>query len=66
LAGPCRDHRRKTSAQLIQPQVDVLLRERRASSYERQMPGSDGDVRWIDVHLLPHLSDERRGRAPSC
>ncbi len=45
------------TTQLIQPQIDMLLREKRASSYERQMQPAPGDVRWIDVHLLPHLTD---------
>ena len=45
------------TARLIQPQVDAMLRDKRASSYERQMQVAADDLRWIDVHLLPHLSD---------
>ena len=46
------------SARQIQPQVDMLMQQRRGSSYEREMPTADGDSRWIDVHLVPHLGDE--------
>ena len=46
------------AAQLIQPQVDAVLQQRRSASYERQLPDPDGGTRHIEVHLLPHL-DER-------
>jgi diguanylate cyclase (GGDEF)-like protein/PAS domain S-box-containing protein len=42
------------AARQIQPQVDAVLRERRAASYERQLPHEDGGTRWIEVNLLPH------------
>ena len=45
----------EAAAALIRPQVDAILRERRAASYERQLPDPDGGTRWIDVNLLPHL-----------
>ncbi len=42
------------AAQAIQPQVDVVLREQKGSSYERQLKAADGTLRSIEVHLLPH------------
>jgi diguanylate cyclase (GGDEF)-like protein/PAS domain S-box-containing protein len=43
------------AARQIQPQVDAILRDRRAASYERQLAGPAGDTRHIEVNLLPHL-----------
>jgi PAS domain S-box-containing protein len=43
------------AARLIQPQVDRVLRERRGASYERELIGADGERRWIEVNLLPHV-----------
>jgi diguanylate cyclase (GGDEF)-like protein/PAS domain S-box-containing protein len=43
------------AAQLIQPQVDAVLRLRRGATYERQLPDGDGGTRYIEVNLLPHL-----------
>ena len=43
------------AARLIQPQVDAVLLQRRGLSYERELPGPQGDTRWIDVNLLPDL-----------
>ena len=45
------------AARQIQPQVDMMLVQRRGASYERELPGADGHSRWIDVHLLPHVDD---------
>ncbi|MFG6415880.1 putative bifunctional diguanylate cyclase/phosphodiesterase [Roseateles sp. DC23W] len=43
------------AAALIQPSVDRVLAERRAVSYERELPEADGTPRWIEVHLIPQL-----------
>jgi diguanylate cyclase (GGDEF)-like protein/PAS domain S-box-containing protein len=48
----------KAAAAEIQPQVDRMLNERRAVSYERRMPDADGQTRWIQVDLLPHLGPD--------
>jgi len=48
------------AATLIQPLVDRMLAEHRATSYEREIAGPDGVPRHIDVNLLPHLDAERR------
>ena len=45
----------EAAAQQIQPQVDAILRERRAASYERQLPDGEGGTRHIEVNLLPHM-----------
>jgi diguanylate cyclase (GGDEF)-like protein/PAS domain S-box-containing protein len=39
----------------VQPQVEKVARERRSTHYERRLVGADGQVRDIEVHLLPHL-----------
>jgi diguanylate cyclase (GGDEF)-like protein/PAS domain S-box-containing protein len=44
------------AARQIQPQVDMMLLQRRSATYERELPGADGQSHWIDVHLLPHLA----------
>ena len=45
------------AAQTIQPQVDQVLRDLRGTRYERQIPTAQGEPRYIEVHLLPHLGD---------
>jgi diguanylate cyclase (GGDEF)-like protein/PAS domain S-box-containing protein len=45
------------AARQIQPQVDVVIRERRAVQYERQL-GTPTAPQWIEVHLLPHFGAE--------
>jgi diguanylate cyclase (GGDEF)-like protein/PAS domain S-box-containing protein len=41
----------------IQPHVDRLLQHGESASYERKMPGPDGQPRWIEVSLVPHLDN---------
>jgi diguanylate cyclase (GGDEF)-like protein/PAS domain S-box-containing protein len=48
----------KAAAAEIQPQVDRMLQQRQAVSYERQMHGADGETRWLEVNLLPHLAED--------
>ena len=43
------------AARDIQPQVETVLRERRAVTYERTLTAGDGGKRWIEVNLLPHI-----------
>ncbi|MDP3224018.1 MAG: diguanylate cyclase, partial [Rubrivivax sp.] len=45
------------AARAIQPQVDKVLREIKGIRYERQLPGPDGRMRSIEVHLLPHADE---------
>ena len=45
------------AALTIQPQVDQVLRDLRSARYERQIPTAQGDLRSIEVHLLPHADD---------
>jgi diguanylate cyclase (GGDEF)-like protein/PAS domain S-box-containing protein len=47
----------EAAARQIQPQVDTVLKQRRAAAYERQLPATDGSERWIEVNLLPHLDE---------
>ena len=49
------------AARQIQPQIDVVLDERSASSYERLLGDGHGGTRHIEVSLLPHLDE--RGQA---
>jgi PAS domain S-box-containing protein len=46
------------AAAAIQPHVDEVVRERRAARYERQLPDATGELRAIEVHLLPHLDGD--------
>ena len=45
------------AAREIEPQVERMLAQRRPVFYERRLGGPDGAVRWIEVHLLPHLDE---------
>ena len=47
----------ETAAQAIQTQVDEVIRDLRSVFYERRLPGADGQLRSIEVHLLPHVDD---------
>ncbi|MDN3921378.1 putative bifunctional diguanylate cyclase/phosphodiesterase [Roseateles violae] len=51
------------AARLIQPQVDQVLRDGSPAVYERHLSGPDGQSRWLEVHLVPHLDEG--GAAPS-
>jgi diguanylate cyclase (GGDEF)-like protein/PAS domain S-box-containing protein len=46
------------AAREIQPQVEHMLAQLTPVTYERTLTGADGAVRWIEVHLLPHLDCE--------
>jgi diguanylate cyclase (GGDEF)-like protein/PAS domain S-box-containing protein len=48
------------AASQIEPAVRKVTHEGRATMYERTVPGPDGSLRWIEVHLLPHLDDARQ------
>lgn len=48
---------------LIQPQVDRVIAEQTAVSYERRMSGPGGEARWIEVSLLPHVDDQGATRS---
>ena len=50
----------ETAAQLIEPQVQRVLRDKLAATYERYLPGPDGAPRWVEVNLIPHLDAEGR------
>ena len=39
----------------IQPQVDMVLQQRRPVTYERFLPHAQGAPRWIEVNLIPQL-----------
>jgi diguanylate cyclase (GGDEF)-like protein/PAS domain S-box-containing protein len=51
------------AAREIQPHIDRVLAQRVEVVYERSLPAPDGAVRWIEVHLVPHL-DEPGGSDP--
>ena len=46
------------AAAAIQPSIDEVIRELRATRYERKLPIGGGRVRSIEVHLLPHVGPE--------
>ena len=43
------------ATRIIQPQVDQVVSDLRSVFYERQITGADGELRSIEVHLLPHV-----------
>lgn len=45
------------AAKLIQPQVDVVLKQARTVSYVRHLVRSDGGHCWMEVSLVPHQID---------
>ena len=48
----------KEAAAAIQPQIDHVVNERVGTRYERHLPDGHGGLRFIEVHLLPHLLNE--------
>jgi diguanylate cyclase (GGDEF)-like protein/PAS domain S-box-containing protein len=46
----------EAAAEVIQPYVDYLLREHKATSYERELRTPDGHRHWLEVNLIPHLA----------
>ena len=48
----------EAAAAEIEPQIERMLQQREAVSYERQMHGAGGETRWIEVDLLPHLAED--------
>ncbi|MFZ5550071.1 MAG: putative bifunctional diguanylate cyclase/phosphodiesterase [Pseudomonadota bacterium] len=42
----------------IAPYVDHVLDQREAVMYERQLVGPDGQPRWLEVNLLPHVAPD--------
>lgn len=46
------------AAAAIQPSIDEVIRELRATRYERKLPMGGGRMRSIEVHLLPHVGPE--------
>lgn len=54
----------ETAAREIAPRVDHVLERREAVMYERQLRDVNGQPRWIEVNLLPHLTPD--GTPQSC
>ena len=48
----------REAAEVIQPYVDYLLFEHKATSYERELRGPDGMQHWLEVNLIPHLGPD--------
>ena len=48
----------KAAADQIQPMVELMILHQQAASYERSLPQPDGSVRYIEVHLLPHVGEQ--------
>jgi len=45
----------ESAAREVQPSVDLVVNEKRAVSYVRELTGPDGNSRWIEVNMLPNL-----------
>ena len=54
----------EAAAREIAPQVDHVLEQREAVMYERRVFDSQGQPRWLEVNLLPHLHPD--GTPQSC
>ena len=52
------------AAREIQPHIERVLAQHVAVVYERTLHDRTGGIRWIEVHLLPHMDDEH-GAAPA-
>ena len=47
------------AAAQIEPMVAKVRIEQVSVAYERQLVAPDGGTRWIEVHLLPHVGEDR-------
>ncbi len=54
----------EAAAREIAPHVDHVLEKLEAVNYERQLKDKQGNPRWIEVNLLPHVGPD--GIAQSC
>ncbi len=48
----------EAAAEAIQPYVDYVLFEHKATSYERELRAPDGTRHWLEVNLIPHLGPD--------
>jgi diguanylate cyclase (GGDEF)-like protein/PAS domain S-box-containing protein len=48
----------KDAVEAIQPYVDYVLFEHKATSYERELRGPDGTRHWLEVNLIPHIGPD--------
>ncbi|UXH79013.1 putative bifunctional diguanylate cyclase/phosphodiesterase [Roseateles amylovorans] len=48
------------AAREVQPYIDQVLRDHRSVNYERRLVPPDGEPRWIEVNLVPHLTPDGR------
>ncbi|SEL49660.1 PAS domain S-box-containing protein/diguanylate cyclase (GGDEF) domain-containing protein [Roseateles sp. YR242] len=48
----------EVAAREIQPQVLRVLQERVSVSYERRLQQPGGEVRWVEVNLIPHVGPD--------
>ena len=46
------------AAAQIEPQVDIVLSQKRPVLYERELKRADGSRQWIEVNLIPHLGPD--------
>jgi diguanylate cyclase (GGDEF)-like protein/PAS domain S-box-containing protein len=51
------------TARHIQPHVDEMLRKRQPVSYERDMKMQSGELRTVEVDLLPHIGADGQAQA---
>ncbi len=47
------------AAAYIEPQVSEVIHHRKTVTYERTMLDRDGETRWLEVNLLPHLDAQQ-------
>jgi len=57
------EHPHHQAAREIEPHIAQVLVHRTAACYERVLTAPDGSMRWIEVHLLPHIADDAGGAA---
>ena len=43
----------------VLPFVEQLVREKQPLIYERELAGTDGHARWMEVHLVPQMGHDR-------
>ena len=52
------------AAREVQPQIEQMLSQRSPVIYERTLAGADGQPRWLEVHLVPHIAGDAARASP--
>ena len=54
----------EVAAREVKPQIDMVVNERRAVAYVRELAKAEGGKRWIEVNVLPNLADPSSSGRP--